>query len=295
MKASLSALPALSRRSFCRFVWALTVVPLLLPAAFSQNPASRSSLSLSEKEAFLRDAKVIQCHSAKKGITGSVRATLSDGKSTNDASIQRIDFYRSVYDTPEGVQLGFRDSYKFNIAAYRLAVLLDIDNVPPSVERSFDGSKGAYTWWIENVQMDEGERLKRKISPPDPLYWNEQMYVVRVFDQLIDNIDRNMGNLLITKDWRIWMIDHTRAFRPTNQLRKVTDLRKCDRHLLERLRALTVEQVNTQLGNYLTKTEINSLLTRRDLLVRHFEALGEAGLYDLRKDVTALPAQVAAH
>ncbi|MFB3902177.1 MAG: hypothetical protein ACE15E_01885 [Acidobacteriota bacterium] len=287
MKTRLPAFSGLSRRSFCGLVWILTVSPLFLPAVFSEDPPSRRFLTLAEKEAFLRNAKVIRSQAAKKGITGSVRATLSDGTLTNDASIQRIDFYRSTYNTPAGLQIGFRDSYKFNIAAYRLAVLLGIDNVPPSVERSYDGTKGAYTWWIEDVVMDEGERLKRKISPPDARCWNEQMHLVRVFDQLIDNIDRNVQNLLITKDWKIWMIDHTRAFRPGTELRKPSELQKCDRKLLDRLRVLTSEQLKAELGDYLTKSEIKGLLARRDLLVRHFEALGEACLYNLRRDVPA--------
>jgi hypothetical protein len=29
------------------------------------------------------------------------------------------------------------------------------------------------------------------------------MYVCRVFDQLIYNTDRNLGNLVITKDWKL--------------------------------------------------------------------------------------------
>ena len=61
--------------------------------------------------------------------------------------------------------------------------------------------------------MDEGKRLKDKLQPPDTDLWNEQMQMVRVFDQLIYNVDRNMGNLLIGKTWRVWAIDHTRAFR----------------------------------------------------------------------------------
>jgi len=42
------------------------------------------------------------------------------------------------------------------------------------------------------------------------------MWVVRLFDQLIYNTDRNLGNLLIDKSWRLWMIDHTRAFKVLN-------------------------------------------------------------------------------
>ena len=36
---------------------------------------------------------------------------------------------------------------------------------------------------------------------------------LRIFDELIQNRDRNTGNLLWTTDWKMWMIDHTRAFR----------------------------------------------------------------------------------
>ena len=39
------------------------------------------------------------------------------------------------------------------------------------------------------------------------------MWHVRLFDQLIYNVDRNLGNLVIDKNWTIWMIDHSRAFR----------------------------------------------------------------------------------
>ena len=39
------------------------------------------------------------------------------------------------------------------------------------------------------------------------------MWHVRMFDQLIYNVDRNLGNLVIDKNWTIWMIDHSRAFR----------------------------------------------------------------------------------
>ena len=39
--------------------------------------------------------------------------------------------------------------------------------IPTSIERYFEHSKGTWTWWIENVAMDEVERLKRKAEDPD--------------------------------------------------------------------------------------------------------------------------------
>ena len=62
--------------------------------------------------------------------------------------------------------------------------------------------------WIENVAMDEVERLKRKAEDPDKDRWSRQYVIMQVFDQLIANTDRNQTNILYDKDWKLWMIDH---------------------------------------------------------------------------------------
>ena len=163
--------------------------------------------------------------------------------------------------------------------------ILDLKMVPVSVERNVQGKTAAMTWWIDDVLMDETERLKKKIEPPDQDRWNRQMYTVRIFDQLIFNTDRNLGNLVITKDWKIWMVDHTRAFRLLPTLRTPGNLQKCDRVLLAALRKLTLETLLEELQPYLTKQEVEALLARRDLIVQFFDkAVAEKGeqavLYD---------------
>jgi hypothetical protein len=110
------------------------------------------------------------------------------------------------------------------------------------------------------------------------------MYVVRVFDQLIYNTDRNLQNLLIDPDWRIWMIDHTRAFRLYTTLMEKKDLVMCDRQLLAKLRTLNAQMLSP-LNGYATGMEIKGLLSRRDKIVKFFDdqiaAKGEAAiLYD---------------
>ena len=50
-----------------------------------------------------------------------------------------------------GVHRGFRESYKAEIAAYALDKLLQLDMVPPSVERQLEGSRGAAQLWVEDV------------------------------------------------------------------------------------------------------------------------------------------------
>ena len=136
--------------------------------------------------------------------------------------------------------------------------------------------------------MTELDRKKKKIEPPDQHSWNQQMYVCRVFDQLIYNTDRNLGNLVISKDWKIWLIDHTRAFRDMKDLRSPTDLVECDRKLLAKLRELNKETLTKELGRYLTQMEIEGLLARRDKIVHFFdEQIAQKGetavLFDLER------------
>lgn len=257
------------------------------PRAAVQAPAAVSAPSLDwarpEQEAFLLKAKLVKVRGASKGITGTSRATLSDGTVTHDASVQTIDDTKTSFQTRAGVEFDFRDSWKFNLAAYALDKMLDLNMIPATVERDFQNRDGSFTWWLDDVMMDEGQRIKKKVQPPNGMAWNYQMWVVRVFDQLIANTDRNAGNLLITPTWQIWMIDHSRAFRRHKTVLKPGDLARCDRTLLKKLRELDPGAVTRALSRYLMPAEIEGLLARRDVIVAHFERAGETALYDLKR------------
>jgi hypothetical protein len=246
-------------------------------------PAPATVLSATEQEQFLLTAKLGRVSGAKKGITGTHRATLSDGGRAHDVSIQSIDETKSRFESASRVELNFRDYWGYNVAAYRLGLMLDLDLIPPSVPRKFRGEDAAFTWWVDDVMMDEQERSKTRHAPPDASYWSEQIHILRVFDELIANTDRNQGNMLIDRQWKLWLIDHTRGFRITKSLRTPQIIRRCERHLLERMKALTFEDLKAQLGKYLTDTEMKALLERRDRLVAHVEALGPTALYDLKR------------
>jgi hypothetical protein len=250
----------------------------VLVAASGQEGAPK--LSNEQQEEFLRKGKVLRHRSASKGITDTKRATLEHGGLVHDASVQTIDESKAQFTTPQGTEINFRDSYKFNIAAYKLGLMLGLDSIPVSVERPWQGTAGSYTWWVDDVLMDELQRTAKKTKPPDQDRWNCQMHQVRVFDQLIFNTDRNLGNLLIDKNWKIWMIDHSRAFRQRKDLREVKNLEKCDRKLLAKLKELNREDLTRELGRYITKLEIDGLLARRDKIVAIFEGRGEVALYD---------------
>jgi hypothetical protein len=253
----------------------------LLPV-FAQAP-SPAGPTTEQKEQFLMKANVVKTSGAKKGITQTLRATLSDGTLTHDASIQRIDEEKYRYETDAGVEMNFRDTWKFNVAAYRLGRMIGLGGmIPPSVERKY-GASGAFTWWVEDVAMDEATRQQKKIAPPDKEAFNRQYVIMQVFDNLIYNTDRNQTNILFDKDWRLWMIDHTRAFRTRTDLLNVKLLKQCDRQLLENMKSLTFEKLKPELSPYLRDLEIKAIITRRDKIVAFFSEKGDSALYDYLK------------
>jgi hypothetical protein len=224
-----------------------------------------------QMEAFLLNATIIRMRPASEGVTRSRRATLSDGTLTHDAHVQIVDESRALFDAGKYSEVDFKDTYRYNIAAYRLARLLELDNVPMSIERQVEGRRAAVTWWIDDVMMDEGDRVKKKASDPNPLRGSGYVYRQRAFDELIQNRDRNLGNLVYTSDWKMWMIDHTRAFRVGRGLLKPDQLLRIERSFFESLRKLTPASVAAAVGMSLTKREIDALIARRDVLVKLFE------------------------
>ena len=116
----------------------LIVVALTL--GFAALPSARQAplpvLTDAQKEEFLRTARILEARELSKGITGSVRATLSDGTLTHDAHIQAIDQQKERFRGKDGLEINFRDSWRFNIAAYKIDRLLDLQLVPVAVQRN---------------------------------------------------------------------------------------------------------------------------------------------------------------
>jgi len=243
------------------------------PVAAFQEP----ELSRQEQKHFLLTADVVRSQPIGKGVTDPWRLTLSDGQLTHDAGFQYMDERSATKDLGNGrTELRFVDSYRYNIAAYELAELIGMgDMVPVTVERGWLGKTGSLSWWID-AKWDENTRRAAGISPPDLNAWSEQIYRVRVLTQLVEDTDPNLGNFLITEDWKLWRIDFSRAFRLDHEIRTPASLQKCDRQVFERLERLERAQVAAAVGTTLTDGEIEALMARRDRIVEHFKELIEA-------------------
>ncbi len=266
----------------------LAALSLPLDARTAQAPAPAAPPAVAvapvppdaEIEQFLREAKIGRTRGTKKGVTGTLRAALSTETLTHEASIQTIDESKREFRTDKGVEFDFRDSWSFNVAAYKIDRLIGLNMVPVTVARSYRSTPGAFTWWIDDVLMDEQERRKQKIEAPDRANWGRQNAMMQLFDQLIANVDRNMGNIVYTKDWRLWLIDHTRAFRKNTDLKVPSHVTRCDRQVFERIKALDRDTLKREVGKWLDDGHIKSLLARRDLIVKKLEALGPSALFD---------------
>lgn len=262
-----------NRRASLLAAAAAAVLSTALPA-LAQAPAAPATLDVAAQHDFLVNAKVIKSRGIGKGVTAPQRLTLSNGTVTHDAAFQSVNERRNQADFgARGVEFNFTDSHHFNLAAYTIAGMVGLDTMMPmTVHRTWNGTEGTITWWIDDA-FDEGTRLKEKRQPPNPMLWNYQMYKMRVFAALVGDTDRNLGNVLITHDWKLWMIDFTRAFRLWDELKYPEDLHHIDRTLLAKLRALDPEAVKAATAHCLTSFEAEAVMKRRDLIVARFDAL----------------------
>lgn len=235
-----------------RLTYLIWAIILVLPGASqAQRPGATPSPleTRAEREAFLSMAGIVNAAGLPSDATPSRRVVLDDGQRRHDAGVETADGSDPT-----------RRNYKFNVAAYEL------------------------------------DRRRKKTDPPDLKRWNEQVQAVRVFDELISNTYRDPSpplylnsvwdNLLITREWTVWLTDHTGAFRIRKHLLDPDSLTMCPRTLLGRLRDLNRELLERMLGKYLSSQQLEALDVRRTLIVRHFDALiaskGEtAVLYDL--------------
>ena len=249
-------------------VW---VLGLAVPPLGAQTPEAFETPE--QIEHFLKTAEIVDANRIGKGVTDSWRLTLSDGTRTHDAHFQSVDERKDVARVGRRRELWFADSYHFNIAAYRLARLIEFDDmVPVSVERSWNWTEGALTWWID-AAWDEESRREQGVRPPDVLTWSSQLYRMTIFAELVYDTDRNKGNILYEADWDLWMIDFTRAFRQWKELQEPEMIIHCDATLVERLQRLNLDILRETMGEHLTRAEISGVLARRDLIVAHLRSV----------------------
>jgi hypothetical protein len=162
--------------------------------------------------------------------------------------------------------MNFQDSWQTEIAAYHVDRIIGLGLVPATVERHIGGRVGSLQWFVESM-MPEAERVEKKIPPPDHEAWARLMQKVSLFDQLIANVDRHLNNLLVTKDFDVRLIDHSRSFRINRTPDKPDSLQRFSQSLLDGIKRLEKKDLKKRAGKYLLDEQIDRLLQRRDAIL----------------------------
>ena len=212
----------------------------------------------SQIEQVLAETKVAKMDDVPIGVTKPQRATLEGSPMRFAWKPLRPGYFK-----------GFMESYKAEIAAYKLDRMLGMNMVPPVVERRIEGKDGAAIFWVDNVT---GWSVAKPPQGPEPM-WSLQLTRMKMFDLLIANIDRNQGNLIYDADWHLILIDHSRAFITKKDLKGIAPLGRVDRKLWEKMQALTMEDLNAGLDKWVGDKEKAALLTRRDLMAKNIQEM----------------------
>lgn len=244
--------------------------PTPLPPLTAAPPAAASSKvwigRYQEFEEFLRTAEFVRFSSTPVGVLAPRHGHFTPGGLAAGASVK---------NTPPGRYDGFTESYKSEIAAYKLDRLLQMDMVPPTIERTVEGRPSAVQLWVENARMLRDIQAARERLPVTEA-WNRQLYRQRVFDDLTANIDDNAGNLLIDGAGGLIKIDHSRAFTTLMTMPFEKQRTRIDRPFFDRMKALDLDTLRREIGPFVEGGTIQALLSRRDTIVKEFEKLATA-------------------
>ena len=241
----------------------LLILALLISTAVTAQVRSQV-IQGEDLENFLRTAEIVDSKGLPIGITAPRKVTMILNGETRYAVLKTFEEFKDIMKFADGrIDVNFQDTWKAEIAAYEIDKIVGLGMVPATVERTYKGAKGSVQIWVDSI-MSEAAHKKNKVVVGNLELFNQMMYKARLFDNLVYNTDRNLENLLITKDWEIILIDHSRAFRPSHMLKTPKDLEKLSRSLLEGIGRLNQKNLADKTGKYLTKPLIEGILKRRD-------------------------------
>ncbi|MDN3651985.1 metallophosphoesterase [Thalassotalea ponticola] len=159
-------------------------------------------------------------------------------------------------------------SYRYDVAAYRVARAMALGIIPPTVIREVDGRKGALQLRIDK-SFSEARRLKKGYMPSEDCVIAYQANLMTILDYLFYNLGRNQDNITYTGDWLMWLVDHSESFRPKSNAPKALREQTIaySPQLQQRLSDLNFQQLKVETAGLLSDAQIKAVLKRRDWLL----------------------------
>ncbi len=250
------------------FVAGCAILALAGVAAQDQPLETKATYQGEAAETFLKKARIVSVKDLGVGVTLPKKLTLEMDGVTRNAVFKSIDDSKGRIATyAKGpAEVAFQDSWQCEIPGYVVDMIIGLGWVPATVERTVNGKTGSVQLWIQS-RFSEAERNNQGVSPPDSVRWRRNVLKMRLFDELIYNVDRHANNVLITEDFDLRLIDHSRAFRPYEKLKSPEMLTQFSRELLEGLKKLEYQDLRKKVGRYLQNGQIQALIKRRDLIL----------------------------
>jgi len=209
-------------------------------------------------EAHLRDAEIVSVEDIGTGVTNPKRAHVKPAEPFESLVWKPI---------PPGRPSGYWESYKSEIAAYELDKLLEMNMVPPAVQRTVDGDDGAAIMWLPGMESVK----QRGGKMPAGGVWGRATRRMLTFDNFIGNPDRNAGNILIGAPGELILIDHSRAF--TEDTTLVRKIERVDADLWNAIQTLTAEELHTLLSPLVGDSAVNAMIERRARMKKTIDSL----------------------
>lgn len=217
---------------------------------------------------YLRTAEVKKREPAPEGINKPTVLTLERNGVRARAILREVADEKTRIRIGERFYFKFYDSFANECAAYDLARELGLGFVPPAIPRNID-RPGSVQIWIEGGR----DATDKNFHPKSPMGWMKQVWDKDFFDNLILNVDRNAGNMLVGKNDELWLIDHTRAFQPNAELLAPEALTKINRKVWDRLEALSDDELRDVVRDFLKPDQLDGLIKRRELLQKRVTEL----------------------
>lgn len=254
-------------------IQALIIVAIvLLPGALASQTFDEDD---AQTERCLAEGKILKKKKTLSGVTRPEIYSIECDGQERLVLVKRLhEEHRGVTRFDEGTwEVNFTDSFRYERAAYLIDRELGMNMVPVLVIRDVKRQESGVMEWLDHATHERDST--HKPSGTERANLAQQKATMRIFDVLIGNTDRNISNWLVDDaDWRLYLIDHSRAFRnskdvPESYLAKPSRL---SHQLYDRLQALEEEPLTEALDGLISRGQVEAMLARRDKIIEKIDA-----------------------